>query len=106
MKRRIIYKENKTTKETDILCVQLGQLEDIELKIIEMDYETDKEKFERAKKIHIENGKIVFDELYDINKELLNDKEKLEEELIKAQSEIVDLKYNQLLDNKNISQKR
>ncbi|KGN00959.1 hypothetical protein IRP63_05470 [Clostridium botulinum] len=101
MKRRIIYKLNKATKQTDILCVQVAEeLEDVELKMIDLDYETDKDKFDRSKKILIKDGKIVF-ELYDVNEDILKEKEKTEKELLKAQNEIVNLKYNSLL-NKNI----
>ncbi|WP_039237489.1 hypothetical protein [Clostridium sp. K25] len=102
MKRRIIYKENKATNQTDILCMQVTEeLEDIELKYLDLEYEIDKDKFDRAKKISIKDDKVVFDELYDINKDILKEKEKTEKELLKAQNEIVNLKYNSLL-NKNI----
>ncbi|GAB6150198.1 hypothetical protein [Clostridium novyi] len=100
MKRRIIYKENKATKQTDILCMQVGQdLEDIELKMLDIDYEKDKDKFDRAKKISIKDGKVVF-ELYDVNEELIKEKEQTEKELLKAKSTIVDLQYKELLNKK------
>ncbi|WP_085829405.1 hypothetical protein [Clostridium massiliodielmoense] len=107
MKRRIIYKENKVTKQTDILCMQVGQdLEDMELKMLDMDYEKDKDKFDRAKNFHIEDGEVVFDELYDVNEELIKEKEQTEKELLKAQNEIVDMKYKELLNNKNVEEGR
>lgn len=101
MKRRIIYKLNKATKQTDILCMQVAEeLENIELKMLDMDYGQDKDKFDRAKKFHIEDGKVVFDELYDVNEELIKEKEQTEKELLKAKSTIVDLQYKELLNKK------
>ncbi|WMJ81001.1 hypothetical protein RBU49_01740 [Clostridium sp. MB40-C1] len=92
MKRRIIYKENKLNKETEIICIELAdKLEDVELKILDLDYEQDKDKFDRVKKMHIENGKIVFDELYpDVNKEL-------QKELLDTQEIIINQKYKELV---------
>ncbi|MCD3194817.1 hypothetical protein G8S49_05990 [Clostridium botulinum C] len=100
MKRRIIYKENKTTKQTDILCMQVAEeLEDVELKYLDMDYETDKNKFDRAKKFHIENGKVVFDELYDVNIIKAKELEK-KNEILEKQKEKLE---NQLLLETNIN---
>ncbi|EDS78294.1 hypothetical protein CBC_0680 [Clostridium botulinum C str. Eklund] len=101
MKRRIIYKENKVTKQTDILCIQVAEeLKDIELKMLDMNYGQDKDKFDRAKKISIKDGKVIFDELYDVNEELIKEKEQTEKELLKAKSTIVDLQYKKLLNKK------
>ncbi|NFF59858.1 hypothetical protein FDB08_04105 [Clostridium botulinum] len=98
MKRRIIYKENKATKQTDILCVQVAEeLEDVELKMIDLDYKTDKDKFDRAKKFHIEDNKVIFDELYDINKDILKEKDKLKKELLDAQEILVNQKYKEIV---------
>ncbi|KEI18489.1 hypothetical protein Z959_07120 [Clostridium novyi B str. ATCC 27606] len=98
MKRRIIYKENKTTKQTDILCMQVAEeLEDTELKYLDMDYGQDKDKFDRAKKFHIENGKVVFDELYDINKDILKEKEQLKQQLLNTQEILVNQKYKEIV---------
>ncbi|MCD3206762.1 hypothetical protein G8T60_12670 [Clostridium botulinum C] len=98
MKRRIIYKENKTTKQTDILCMQVAEeLEDIELKFLDMQYELNKDKFDRAKKFHIEDNKVIFDELYDINKDILKEKDKLKKELLDTQEILVNKKYKELV---------
>ena len=91
MKRRIIYKENKATKQTDILCMQVTEeLEDIELKYLDLEYEIDKDKFDRAKKFHIENGKVIFDRLIEVP---ILEHEKLQDELLSAQAEIVELQF-------------
>ncbi|MCY6958882.1 hypothetical protein [Clostridium brassicae] len=92
MKRRIIYKENKLTRETEIICIEIAdKLENIELKYLDLDYEQYKYKFDRVKKMHVENGKIVFDELYpDVNKEL-------EKQLLDTQEIIINQKYKELV---------
>ncbi|MCD3234263.1 hypothetical protein G8V06_09170 [Clostridium botulinum D/C] len=98
MKRRIIYKLNKSTNETDILCIQVAEeLENIELKFLDMQYELDKDKFDRAKKFHIEDNKVIFDELYDINKDILKEKDKLKKELLDTQEILVNKKYKELV---------
>ncbi|WMJ81980.1 hypothetical protein RBU49_06950 [Clostridium sp. MB40-C1] len=91
MKRRIIYKE-KSNKETEIICIELAdKLEDVELKILDLDYETDKDKFDRVKKMHVEDNKVVFDELYpNVNKEL-------EKQLLDTQEIIINQKYKELV---------
>ncbi|WMJ79523.1 hypothetical protein RBU49_11545 [Clostridium sp. MB40-C1] len=64
MKRRIIYKE-KSNKETEIICIELAdKLEDVQIKVLDLDYEQDKDKFDRVKRMHVENGQVIFDELY------------------------------------------
>lgn len=91
MKRRLIYLEDVKTKETKILSISCGEnLPEIELKQLILDYEVDKDKFDKVIDMHIEDGKVIFDRLSEVP---LAEHEKLQDELLSAQAEIVELQF-------------
>ncbi|MCD3351256.1 hypothetical protein G8V03_09680 [Clostridium botulinum D/C] len=98
MIRRLIYLEDQETKLGEIIGTHIYDAStEMNVKYLDLDYKTDKDKFDRAKKFHIEDNKVIFDELYDINKDILKEKDKLKKELLDAQEILVNQKYKEIV---------
>ncbi|KEI10518.1 hypothetical protein Z957_01935 [Clostridium sp. K25] len=98
MIRRLIYLEDQETKLGEIIATHIYDAStEINVKYLDLDYKTDKDKFDRAKKFHVEYGKVIFDELYDINKDILKEKEQLKQQLLNTQEILVNQKYKEIV---------
>ncbi|KEI09290.1 hypothetical protein Z957_05130 [Clostridium sp. K25] len=94
MIRTIIYSEINGIQE--IIYQRISDSEKIisndNIKILQV---KEKEEYNNIKKFHIEDKKIVIDEVYE--KELTKE-EKLEKELLETKATLVDLKYKEVIE--------